>query len=256
MSDNKRRLKVLSIDFDYFQNVDVDTIRNCYPDGIDLSTKLSSIVWAGYYANDKTKCQLGNVTILDDELNKLRRILTSRNNTRVSTPVLITNSHVHIYDFIHKHARKFNATDVNIVNIDMHHDLFNNNPELDCGNWLSHIHDDFKDHCNISWIANPISKKCYDFNETLNRIVLDSIDSIRDCKFDIIFLCRSDNWLAPHLDTYFNDLVKLISLRFANVNIEECVMNPRNITSLAQSMSRAQSLMPAYSSIVSEQYRV
>lgn len=51
-TQSTRSLKVLSIDFDYFQNVNADTIRSCYPDGIDLPTELSTIVWSGYYAND------------------------------------------------------------------------------------------------------------------------------------------------------------------------------------------------------------
>lgn len=240
MSDNTQKcLKVLSIDFDYFQNVDVNTLRTCYPDGIDLSTELSTIVWAGYYANPKTKDKLNHVTILDKELKLLRRLLTSKNNTKVSTPILIANSHVYIYDFIHKYMNKFNATDVNIVNIDMHHDLFNNNANLDCGNWLSHIHDDYKNHCHISWIANPVSNLCYDFDETINSLVENSIESIIDCKFDIVFLCRSDNWLAPHLDTYFNDLVKLISLHFTDVCIEKAVQKSRDIYSIIKSIEQA-----------------
>ena len=34
----KQKLRVLSIDFDYFQVVDKDTVQSCYPDGIDLDT--------------------------------------------------------------------------------------------------------------------------------------------------------------------------------------------------------------------------
>lgn len=32
-------LNVLSIDFDYFQNVSKDVLMNCYPAGLDLSTE-------------------------------------------------------------------------------------------------------------------------------------------------------------------------------------------------------------------------
>ena len=34
-------LNVLSIDFDYFQNVSKDVLMNCYPAGLDLSTELN-----------------------------------------------------------------------------------------------------------------------------------------------------------------------------------------------------------------------
>lgn len=238
-TQSTRSLKVLSIDFDYFQNVDADTIRSCYPDGIDLPTELSTIVWSGYYANDRTRNKLSSVTILNDELNLLRKLLTSKDNFRVSTPVLITNSHVHIYDFIHEYMDKYEVTDVNIVNIDMHHDFFNKNKELDCGNWLSHIYNDYLNHCNVSWITNPVSNICYDFDQALNNLVKNSIQSIKDFKFDILFLCRSDNWLAPHLDYHFDNLVKLISLRFPNVCIEKSVQTPRDIQSIANNIRKA-----------------
>lgn len=238
-TQSTRRLKVLSVDFDYFQKVTVDTIRNYYPDGIDLPTELSTIVWSGYYANDRTRNKLSSVTILNDELNLLRKLLTSKDNFRVSTPVLIANSHACIYDFIHEYIDIYDATDVNIVNIDMHHDFFNNHETLDCGNWLSHIYNDYPNHCNISWIANPVSNLCYEFDQTLNSIVQNSIRSIQDFKFDILFLCRSDNWLAPHLDCHFDNLVKLISLRFPNVCIEKSVQTPRDIHSIANNIRKA-----------------
>ena len=117
-TQSTRSLKVLSIDFDYFQNVDADTIRSCYPDGIDLPTELSTIVWSGYYANDRTRNKLSSVTILNDELNLLRKLLTSKDNFRVSTPVLIANSHVHIYDFIHEYMDEYDATNVTYSDIE------------------------------------------------------------------------------------------------------------------------------------------
>ena len=36
-------LNVLSIDFDYFQNVSKDVLMNCYPAGLDLSLSLIHI---------------------------------------------------------------------------------------------------------------------------------------------------------------------------------------------------------------------
>lgn len=223
------RLKVLSIDFDYFQKVDKSTITNCYPDGIDVPTDVSSIIWSGYYANPKSSEQLQHVDILSEEFETLKSILTSNKNVKKSAPVMIANSHVHIYDFIHKMVPIFKADGVNIVNIDMHHDMFNETGNLDCGNWLSYITDDFKDNCNISWIANPTSIECYGFKTGELSNLPTSIQEIINCKFDIIFLCRSDNWLPPHLDIYFDELVQLIANRFKHISIEKCVQQIRNI---------------------------
>ena len=88
-------LNVLSIDFDYFQNVSKDVLMNCYPAGLDLSTELSIFTWSGYYNNPKSAKELQKVEILEDELNHLKKLLLS---DRISddADVMITNSHVFI----------------------------------------------------------------------------------------------------------------------------------------------------------------
>ena len=191
----KKILKVLSIDFDYFQKVSFDTLKTCYPDGIDLPTKLSTIVWSSYYANPNTKKLLQSVSINKNQLDQLYALLSKQKS---ETPVCIANSHVHIYDFIHEYVNKLDAKTTSVVNIDMHHDLFNDNPEIDCGNWLMHIAKDFPDG-KISWISNPISNKVYGLDNEFDNIIYHNIDKIKDNKYDIIFLCRSDNWLPPQI---------------------------------------------------------
>lgn len=224
-----KRLKVLSIDFDYFQNVLKETVQLCYPDGIDLPTELSTIVWSGYYANPKTNKLLNDVTCNIDELNILKHIL--KNNCLSTAPIVVANSHVHIYEFIHQQMQSFNAETCSIVNIDMHHDLFNDNPKIDCGNWLSHISDEIE-NCHISWIANKISKDTYGLNDIPDDLIKTSLNEIINCKFDIVFLCRSDNWLPPHLDTYFTELVNFIQQKFINIYAEKDITKPRDYMKL------------------------
>ena len=55
--------RILSIDFDYFQDVSRDTLLECYPDGYDLPTKQSILTWSGYYNNPKTAEKLKKVEI-------------------------------------------------------------------------------------------------------------------------------------------------------------------------------------------------
>lgn len=235
-----RRLKILSIDFDYFQNVNPFTLQYCYPDGIDLPTAISSIVWAGHYANPKTKKLLDDVTILENELNELRHVL--HHNIQNTAPVMITNSHVHIYDFIHEACENMGADTVNILNIDMHHDIYNQSETLDCGNWVRHIMSDFKD-AHLSWIANPVSFQMYEMDDYLQQIVMKSIKKIRHCKFDAVFLCRSDNWFVPHLDNHFHELVQLIASKFPHTIIESSVEQPRNIQKYIQQLTQVRQNM-------------
>lgn len=87
-------MQILSIDFDFFQNTTKDAIAN-YPDGIDLPTKLSLLVWATHYATNEEL--LRTVTINDTLLHDIKNILKNQDH---DIPVMIANSHIHAYNFI------------------------------------------------------------------------------------------------------------------------------------------------------------
>lgn len=66
-------------------------------------------------------------------------------------------------------------------------------------------------------------------DKDLNKVIRYNFNEIHDTQFDAIFLCRSDNWLPPHLDPYFNELVNLCGELFCEVLIEPNVKTPRDI---------------------------
>ena len=209
-------LNVLSIDFDYFQNVSKDVLMNCYPAGLDLSTELSIFTWSGYYNNPKSAKELQKVEILEDELNHLKKLLLS---DRISddADVMITNSHVFIYELIHNcMERNDHYKDIRCINIDLHHDFVNGSEDVDCGNWISHLYKDYGDHFKFDWVVNPISR------------TLSTVCDIKIKDFDVVFLCRSDNFFAPHLDPYFDEIVRLIESRFHDIRIEKSVNEVRD----------------------------
>ena len=215
-------MRILSIDFDYFQKVNKETLM-LYPDGIDNSTALSEIIWAGHYATNAE--ELMKVRIDEGELYHLIHIIYQQ---RGSIPVRIAQSHKGIYSFIHD-IYDF-AENMRIVNIDMHHDMSNDNDFLDCGNWLKHVLTEVKDaglDYQFDWIANEVSDEVYGFNEEIRSRVKTSIKSIADEVFDAIFLCRSDMWLPPHLDPFFTPLCDNIIEHFNNVEIESKILQPR-----------------------------
>lgn len=115
----------------------------------------------------------------------------------------------------------------------MHHDLFNDNPYLDCGNWLMHIYNEIP-NTHISWVANPVSEDVYGFDDKLKSMVLNTLESIKDRKFDIVFLCRSDNWLPPHLDNEFQELVDFTAKKFKTIRIDSQVKKPRELEKFAR----------------------
>lgn len=221
-------MNVLSIDFDFFQDVTREQLINFYPDGHDLSTSFSELVWANHYSSDSEA--LGKIDILKNEFEILKFILLEQSHDCL---VMIANSHKHIYDFIYDN---YSGTGIRLVNVDMHHDLHNNNNQIDCGNWLSHIFEkqaELEDRFEFNWICNPASfdafplpKRCK-YATTVKNSIRSSLNEIKEEYFDMIFLCRSDVWTAPHLDKYFAELVDIIKSNFDTIRIEKSVTVPR-----------------------------
>ena len=224
-------MKVLSIDWDFFQNVSLDILRRCYPDGIDLPSSITEITWGSRYASDGDELR-SEVTLYRDAYEQLIRLFL---NQKSSVPVLVVNSHAGAYDFIHKHFQKKDK--VELINVDMHHDYINASEFVDCGNWIGKlIKEDVLKVNALGWIHNPVSFKMYnidpndkdEFSKLLRRldkgVMLDSIESER---FDLIVLARSDTWSVPHLDKYFCLLTDIIREHFCNVSIENGIDKPR-----------------------------
>ena len=229
-------MRVLSIDYDYFQKTSIETVMKHYPDGVDLPTKLTEITWASHYANPYSAASINAVEVNREELELMEEIIE---NQRTDLPVMVANSHVHIYNFIHEHC-----TDkkLYITNVDMHHDMFNDDSELDCGNWVSHILKDYgEENVGLRWISNPISGEAFGFDEeelSIERkgrmLFPTSVSDILDKQFDLVFLCRSDTWTPPHLDEGFNELMETCLYHFGRILIEESVKKPRDISLLVE----------------------
>lgn len=187
-------MKVLSIDFDYFQDVTREQLE-LYPNGIDRSTDESEVEWGRSY--QRFGEELNTINILESEFERLKEILNAQSS---DVPMLIANSHVNIYSFIKEQQAEKNDRELSLVNVDMHHDLTNENPVLDCGNWIMKLGEEQRcagHKMSFSWIANPIS-----------------------CD-------RSDNWFAPHLDKYFTELCDLVAEHFCNLEMCDDVDLPR-----------------------------
>lgn len=232
--NNKNLFKILSIDFDFFANVTQNELM-CYPDGVDLPTELTEIVWATHYATNGNI--LKNIDIDKDLYRELTYIINSQS---ISTPVLITNSHIHAFDFIEQH---FDNKRIMLTNIDWHHDIINNNPEMDCGNWIKFLKEKYPDTV-LQWITRKASIDCYGItDEEIKQMFVEfDFSSIEHTQFDAIFLCRSDSWTPPHLDKYFDDLIKNCFSAFFDAKIEKCVMQPRDADKIKNMITDVQNI--------------
>lgn len=222
--------KVLSIDFDYFQTVHPDIISTCYPDGIDVDTKTSIFRWLNAYANAENAAKMNSVTINQDEINLLKELLLHQ---KTDCPAMVANSHKNIYEFVNSlMCKQVDTTPLVITNVDMHHDFSNDNYELDCGNWVSHLADKYTKF-GFEWIANPISKGIYGFTKDEGAdIIKETLNSISSRNYDAVFLCRSDPWFPPHLDDAFDDILSVMKSHFSEIDIEKDISKPRNYTYL------------------------
>jgi hypothetical protein len=219
-------LKVLSIDFDYFQKFphnSAEIMRNCYPDGHDAPSSLSAVIWLNHYASYESAIR--QVKIDKEHLDVLISILYKQD---FNTLCMSVGSHVRIFDFITQQYSNGNYTGCHIYNIDTHHDLFNDNKNLDCGNWGTHIKKTIP-NTEITWIANRVSEDMYGLKcqKKLREIIQFDFDCILNEQFDLIFLCRSDTWLPPHLDPYFAKINKILTKGFARCLYEKQVQKPR-----------------------------
>ena len=224
-------MRILSIDFDYFQNVSQETLQ-AYPDGVDVSTGLSEYTWGSHYASNGN--ELSKVTIREEELQLLKDLLLQQDR---DIPVVVMQSHKGIYDFVHYIADEGDYLE--ICNIDMHHDFINDNDEPDCGNWCGFLAREYEDF-SMQWICNPVSKEMYSISDSsdskVKQLLAEELpETIRaigknnayDCIFDAVYLCRSDNWSVPHLDSYFTDLCQFLNENFNAVSIQPGVETPR-----------------------------
>lgn len=229
---NQKTTKILSVDFDFFQEVTREILHE-YPDGCDLSTSLSEIVWGSRCAKSNPNHEMILSVKLAASLYYQMLNIISRQSPDI--PVLIAQSHVSIYDFLLDAKEDNPEQPLEIINVDLHHDLFNDNPDLDCGNWLRHIKEEYNDTI-IHWIARPVSLECYAIKDEdrLGRLVETDLKKIRDMQFDAIFICRSDAWLPPHLDKHFDRLVGLCSAQFTNVRAQKCILKPRDISAIIE----------------------
>ena len=217
-------LNILSIDFDFFQKVPKETILQCFPDGHDFNIPLSNVIWISHYANEREWSKLLKIKASTKQIAHIRKII--KNNAKNGKPdAMIANSHKHIYDFIAAHhPTRYNK--VHIVNIDMHHDMFNDNQSISCDNWATHVINEIP-NVQFTWIAHGISEELFPISNTNLTIKIEDFTELEQPHWDLVFLCRSDLWTPPHLDQKFTSLAKTIMQTSAECQYEPEVLNPR-----------------------------
>lgn len=230
----QRPLNILSLDFDYFLKFENDdaSILAEFPDGTEAFMQYNDAVWATHLAHKEVEDKIKTVKCNEDELAKVSVFL---NSCKSNIPVMIANSHVHIYDFILSNAKP--GQELRILNLDYHHDAYHTEQELNCGNWVLKLKDRTANPVIYQWVT---SENGWNSAEgSIPRFVREAyrfktfgeyLSWNKEYKPDLIFLCRSDVWVPPHLDGYFDMLMRFTASHFSNVTGEQRITKPRDLS--------------------------
>ena len=193
-------MRILSIDFDYFVDTDMDTRLMYFPDGNDnLPVKMNRYIWNRCYDFKEELKNIGVIKDYDTICNFL--------STQTPKKVLVADSHREM----EKLFSDINPDeDLELINIDFHHDMFvTGGDKLDCGNWLRFLID-LKPDTKITWVRREDSDTDSLFGEFPYHHTTD-ISEVQG-EFDLIFICFSSPWTPPHLYNKFEEMVKTIKI--------------------------------------------
>jgi len=208
---------ILSIDWDYFIDATLDQRMEYFPDGgnEELPDYLLFQIWVNRYASSlihhnkyPESYNLRNCSTDSDELNSLYGLLAECTFNKKGPGIIVAESHKAIAELIEDYDEP-----VNLINIDFHHDCFGvhkQDTSIDCGNWLQVL---FQrgDIFRTTWVSRLDSQTSNCTGTIGIRRIIDThittIDDIRPCHLDAIFVCRSGTWSPPHLDDNFIEMV-------------------------------------------------
>lgn len=186
-------MKVLSIDFDYFLDTDIDTREDKFPDGDENITP----IW-DYWCNKYPEI---NIIGVIESYNKLVKYLKGLKNKPI---FMYADSHgdiERIFDYFKEDEELL------VENYDFHHDCyFGNNKDVTCANWVRILKQRFP-QAEIIWhkredsIVESLAGK-FPYKMTL--------DDDYKGEYDIIFICYSPEWTPPHLRKYYEKLIKIL----------------------------------------------
>ena len=190
-------LNVLSIDWDYF--IDANALQRLehFPDvpNENYAQSVKDAIWTSRYADDGELLKIGINPVAYDVAYALESM---------DVPfTVVCDSHKWAYTFIMEQLKETGNKQVNLLNLDYHHDCRSDIKELDCGNWLSVL----MSKCRGKWrwlgwkdSYRPGKPRKLQFMTEFNK------DLIKNTPWDMVFICRSDMWSPPHLDELFTDV--------------------------------------------------
>lgn len=189
--------RILSIDFDYFIDTDIDTRNNKFPDGVDEKPvdQLEGD-WLVMYAKYPELQDIGVIP----EFNECLKYLSTVDITKTC----VAESHKVISSLF----SVINSEDtLEVVNIDFHHDNYiSGGSKIDCANWVRHLMNE-RPNTEFLWCRREDSEIVSLEGEFPYA---NTTDFKIEGEFDHIFICFSPEWTPPHLRMYYRDMENLV----------------------------------------------
>ena len=218
----KPKIRVLSIDWDYFVDASYLERFKYFPDGTTdtFAAAIQSIVWANRYAEHPKLQTFG----LIEDFDVMCSALSHMNN---QAAMMVCDSHSNIYDFVFNQVKK--DEEIEVVNIDFHHDIYTtyvNHGEATAGDWALMLKKAMP-HMSYKWVKRDDSEMPKKHISTI------SFEDALQKSYDIIFLCRSGAWSPPHLDEKFIEMANILVSK-GPVLAESGIMEGREFSSLIE----------------------
>jgi len=213
--------KILSIDWDFFLNCPIELRMKFEQETEDNE------LWGNIYK--KFKCLKYNTNINELDYDFIIRFINKQN----CSDIYISNDHRIICDLIDEKFNNYLDDDdeeknieLNITNVDFHHDCYVSilgNTPLNCASWLSCLYEENNFNINSLWIAHDNS---YDFWDAsyIDEYSTD-IKDIENISYDMIFICKSKEYMPPHLDLNFIQMINNIDKN--KIYLERSVLQNR-----------------------------
>jgi hypothetical protein len=191
--------KILSIDWDFFLNCPIELRMKFEQETEDNEH------WGKIYK--KFRCLKHSTNINELNYNFIIKVINKQN----CPDVYISNDHGTLYNLIDQKFNNERNMQLNIINIDFHHDCYVSilgDTPLNCASWLSCLYSNNDFDVHSLWIGHNNS---YDFwSAPYIDEYSDNIENIKDSDYDMIFICKSKEYMPPHLDVNFIEMINRI----------------------------------------------
>lgn len=217
----------ISLDWDYFIKATAEDRASLFPDGgiENLPESVKSVIWDSHYSGKSALKKVRTVS----ELTDIKKYIAGNKFEEA----LVVESHRYMYDFVMRSTDEDSV--FKVINVDFHHDYYqfgeeDEFEEVNCGNWVIKLLKKYK-NMKYTWVCREDSDldtdfeipECVSIETDLNKVL--SEISKEDELY--IFLCRSDMWSPPHLDSKFTALAEAIENRSLNFFYEKAALCSR-----------------------------